>query len=57
LHGTDQVKPFTVSMLQGEVDRTGGRPRVQPGAVCRVRYTTPVPEVFATLGRVFLVHE
>jgi CRISPR-associated endoribonuclease Cas6 len=54
LHTTNQVKPFTVSMLQGDVTWADGRPRVVPESRCRVRYTTLVPEVFAVLGRVLL---
>lgn len=54
LHVTNQVKPFTVSMLQGDVVWSNGRPRVRPDARCFVRYTTLAPEVFAALGRVLL---
>jgi CRISPR-associated endoribonuclease Cas6 len=54
LHATNQVKPFTVSMLQGDVTWSSGRPRVAPEGRCRVRYTTLAPEVFAALGRVLM---
>ena len=54
LHATNQVKPFTVSMLRGNVVWSNGRPRVEPDGRCFVRYTTLAPEVFAVLGRVLL---
>lgn len=54
LHGTNALKPFTVSMLQGHFVDHAGRPFAVPSETYRVRYTVLEARTFSALGHVLL---
>ena len=54
LHSDSQVKPFTVSPLQGKLARTGGRQVALKDNVYRLRFTTLSEDVFTSLNKTLL---
>lgn len=54
LHASTQVKPFTVSQLQGRFQRRDGRPYALPDMVYEVRYTVLAEAMFQVLARILV---